>query len=105
MHDTATLNPTCACDSSKDPTLAIADRATLCPLAQNIPAADPRSWINSICNLSPISHQHTTVIVTVDLWAQREVQESEENKQRARGSSVNERMEIRYNSYFVTIDC
>lgn len=61
---------TCAPDSSENPTLAIADRATFCPLAKNVPAADPHSWMNPPWELSPLSHQNTPVIVTVDLRAQ-----------------------------------
>lgn len=65
--------PTCACNGSKYPTLSIADGTTFCPLAQNILTADPFCRTNSIIwYLSPISHQHTIVIITVDLWTQTE---------------------------------
>lgn len=63
---------TCACNSSKDPTLAVADGATFCPLMQNLITADPLCWMNPIWNVWPLSHQHTIVIITVDLMRDRE---------------------------------
>lgn len=59
--------PTCAGDCSEDPTLAVADGAALCPLPQDVRAADPPAGGNPVGVVVPLSHQHAPVVVTVDL--------------------------------------
>lgn len=65
-----TTGSTCAGDRGKDPTLAVAHWAALCPPPQNIRAADPRGWVDSVGEVVPLSHQHASVVLTVDLSAE-----------------------------------
>lgn len=61
---------TCAGDSSKHPALAIFDRpeASLAPLSEDLDAASPVIWWDSISvRLRPSTGQHTSVTVSVDL--------------------------------------